>query len=300
MRLRSVLPLLLAVLAASSLHAGDGGLEELDELRLEASRIRADALATARLGVEALEKGDAERGAALLGEAAAATSRLAPLSARARVLTAAIVRETAPLLDADDFAKRERATERLCGLDPRAVAFLESARPALGLEGRHRLEQVLAVVKAMDELGRLHQWAASARASTEYSDTNWSADQATGEPDTFQNGDLSTAWASREPDRGPEWLELDYATPVRAIAVRVHETFNPGAVAKVEAALPDGTWTTLWEGKDPTRVSPGWFEAAVTTDRPIRRIRVTLDSAGVTGWNEIDAVELVGRPGPGR
>src|SRR5258706_8055915 len=35
---------------------------------------------------------------------------------------------------------------------------------------------------------------------------SWGPEQATGAPDTFSAGDISTAWASREPNAGAEWL----------------------------------------------------------------------------------------------
>jgi hypothetical protein len=42
--------------------------------------------------------------------------------------------------------------------------------------------------------------------------------------------------------------------------------------------------------------TPRWFEVEVTSDGwTTREVRITLDSDAVPGWNEIDAVELVGR-----
>src|SRR4030095_168257 len=39
---------------------------------------------------------------------------------------------------------------------------------------------------------------------------SWGHEQATGAPDTAQAGDIQTAWASKNPDGGVEWLGLDY------------------------------------------------------------------------------------------
>lgn len=139
------------------------------------------------------------------------------------------------------------------------------------------------------------QWAVGANASSEYSNPAWSAQQATGEPDTFQGGDLQTAWASKQQDAGEEWLELTYEHSVRPTCVRVAETYNPGAVVKIEGQDSGGKWRVLWEGKDTNQECPGWFTVEMKPSSfATRTIKITIDSAGVPGWNEIDAVELVG------
>jgi hypothetical protein len=143
----------------------------------------------------------------------------------------------------------------------------------------------------------MRQWAVAATASSEYGNPHWSAMQATGPPNTMQDGDHSTAWATRAPDGGPEWLELEYATPVQATRVRVRETYNPGAVVRIEGISAEGEVLTLWEGRDPTQRSPGWLEARFEpTQTLLKKVRVHLDTALVPGWNEIDAVELIGTP----
>ena len=143
----------------------------------------------------------------------------------------------------------------------------------------------------------VRQWAAKASASTEYSNPQWAASQATGEPNTAAAGDHQTAWASREEDAGDEWLELQYAKPVIPTLVRIHETFNPGAVVKVEASDPHGSWKVLWEGRAAVpREKIRWFEVKPTRRVATSKLRLTLDSKAIPGWNEIDAVELVGHP----
>jgi hypothetical protein len=123
----------------------------------------------------------------------------------------------------------------------------------------------------------------------------WSAVQATGEPDTPDNGDLSTAWASKAADMGEVNLELDYAAAVVPDAVRIRETLAPGAVARVEGRVEDGSWTVLWEGRGSGEAAPRWFETALArAPSRVRTIRLVLDTDRVPGWNEIDAVELVG------
>ncbi len=80
--------------------------------------------------------------------------------------------------------------------------------------------------------------------------------------------------------------------------MRVGETFNPGAVVRVAAVLTDGSESLIWEGiEDPA-------EAPVDRSFPVkpgnlraRSIKIYLDTTKVPGWNEIDAVELVGKDG---
>jgi len=126
---------------------------------------------------------------------------------------------------------------------------------------------------------------------------NWSPGQATGPPDTPTGGDRVTAWASQTQDGQREWLLLDYAQAVEPRAVRVYEINSTGAVDRVTAFDASGKEVEAWAGADPT--PPGGSIA--TSEIPLRplgfatkRIKVYLDSQRVKGWNEIDAVGLVG------
>jgi hypothetical protein len=125
---------------------------------------------------------------------------------------------------------------------------------------------------------------------------DWGPEQATGEPNTLKAGDFRTAWASLRPDSGLQWLEVAFEKPVAIAQVRILETFNPGAVIKV-SGVANGKEVVLWEGKDTTAVAPSFFvvhaSAALTSDR----VRIYLDTDRKPGWNEIDAVELVGKDG---
>jgi len=122
----------------------------------------------------------------------------------------------------------------------------------------------------------------------------WGPEQATGAPDTPQEGDFPTAWASLKPDDGPEWLQVEYARPVAIKEVRIRESFNPGAVKKVTAFGDDDKEKTLWEGEDPTKQAPTDFVVQPKDHVTAKRVKIYLDAARVPGWNEIDAVELVG------
>jgi hypothetical protein len=122
---------------------------------------------------------------------------------------------------------------------------------------------------------------------------HWSPEQVLGEPDTMADGDRPTAWASRSPDAGPEWIEVDFADAVEPGGILVRETYNPGAVVRIEAVDGSGRYHTIWEGEDPTRESPGDFVVTPRQRFATQRVRVHLDSAKVQGWNEIDAIGLM-------
>jgi hypothetical protein len=124
----------------------------------------------------------------------------------------------------------------------------------------------------------------------------WGPEQVAGPPDTHQSGDISTAWASRSPDGGPEWLSANFDQPVELAEVRVRETYNPGAISKV-TAMVNGQEMTLWEGTAQGGSAPRDFVIRPPAGIQAQSVVVHLDTARVPGWNEIDAVELVGRDG---
>jgi len=123
---------------------------------------------------------------------------------------------------------------------------------------------------------------------------NWGPEQAIGEPDTPQAGDQVTAWASLSQDGGEEWLICEYAKPIAATAVRVHETYNPGSLVRVMVLSDKDEETLAWEGEDPTPRDQGKGVSVIPIkpDAPVKRVKLYFDSAAVPGWNEIDAVGL--------
>ena len=125
---------------------------------------------------------------------------------------------------------------------------------------------------------------------------SWGPEQATGPPDTERAGDIQTAWASREPDGAVEWLWLGFEQLVELSQVRVRETFNPGAISKI-AAVVNGQEFPLWEGTGARGVAPRDFVVHAPPRVYSQAVIVYLDTSRAPGWNEIDAVEIVGRDG---
>ena len=148
------------------------------------------------------------------------------------------------------------------------------------------IEQLLARFEAEDEKQRK----ASARA--------WGPEQAVGAPDTASAGDFRTAWAPASADGGVEWIQATFAKPTDIAKLIVRQTSNPGAITKVVAVMDTGTEVPVWSGEDPSRGqaiadTPFAFPANVTASK----VRVYLDTSKKPGWEEIDALQLIGRDG---
>jgi len=149
--------------------------------------------------------------------------------------------------------------------------------------------------RALDPVPARDVAAGISNAIARLKDRPWSAKQATGAPDTPVEGDIGSAWASARADMGEVTLDLSYDRAVRVDAVRIHETLRPGAVARIQAKKPDGSWDTIWEGRSTAFDAPNWFAPAVAaTAYTTTVIRIVVDTDRVENWNEIDAVELEG------
>jgi hypothetical protein len=148
------------------------------------------------------------------------------------------------------------------------------------------------------------QWAVNAKASTSYAgnlenpEASYHPMQATGVPNVDRHSDDSSSWATKEADAGIEWIELDYAKPVNATEIRIRQTFNPGAIIKVELFDESGTAHNIWQGPDMTNYPSNeiaWLNVAVEkTEYKTQKVKITLATNAVDGWNEIDAVQLIG------
>jgi hypothetical protein len=125
----------------------------------------------------------------------------------------------------------------------------------------------------------------------------WGPEQATGAPDCKGAGDQRSAWASLQADGGEQWLETSYAKPVEIAQVRVLENENPGAIVRIVAILDGGTEVPLWNGDEPKSSAPADHVFPVRPGIVASKVRVVLDTSKVPGWNEVDAVELIGRDG---
>jgi len=142
------------------------------------------------------------------------------------------------------------------------------------------------------------QWAKDAKASSTFNDAkgtaSYSANQATGEPNVQVYSTTPQAWSAKTPDSGIEWLELTFSKPVHANAVRVRESSGSGALIKIEVFDEKGAAHTVWTGTDSTKELNYLIAEFPKTAFMTNRVKLTLATNVVSGWNQIDAVQLVG------
>ncbi len=142
----------------------------------------------------------------------------------------------------------------------------------------------------------LSQWAMGATASSSYAFPDWSPNRAAGAPEVSTCVDDPRAWASAR-GNGVEWLELSYPVSVYPDVVRIHQTYGRGAISRVSLLDDQGVGVVIWEGVDALDPCPGVLEVQVQiTTTLVSTLRIDLDESRTGGWNQIDAVELVGSP----
>src|SRR5690349_16699198 len=76
---------------------------------------------------------------------------------------------------------------------------------------------------------KVHQWALSAEASSEYGTDSFSANQATGAPNTADCGDSTAAWASATASEVAT-LTVYFGVPVIPSEINIFQNYNPGAI----------------------------------------------------------------------
>jgi hypothetical protein len=141
--------------------------------------------------------------------------------------------------------------------------------------------------------GQVPQWASEATASSQYAADDGAARQATGPPES-PDADSRTAWAVREADGGLEWLRVKFVLPGCMRRIRIHENLTPGGVIQIVAVGEDGRRSPVWEGTD---LALPWFEADLKSE-VAQELVIVVDTRKHAGWEEIDAVELIGDSSP--
>jgi hypothetical protein len=126
----------------------------------------------------------------------------------------------------------------------------------------------------------------------------WGPEQATGAPDTMTAGDQHSAWAPAVADGGVEWLQAEFENPADLAKIVVRQTCNPGCITKVVAVTDTGAEVPIWSGQDPSK-GKALDDTPFAVPPGIRanRVKVYIDTSKVAGWEEIDAVQMIGRDG---
>ncbi|GKT34472.1 unnamed protein product, partial [Aduncisulcus paluster] len=132
-----------------------------------------------------------------------------------------------------------------------------------------------------------------------------------GKPTFFPNyGDSRSTWAPAG-YTGQETLVIVYDKPVLPLRMEIYETYNPGALIRVQGCyipcddipVPGGfvdeniVWEMLWENTDRKRGAPCSLINKLTlspSGHPLNVFKLSIDCSGWSDWYEIDAINLVG------
>jgi len=146
--------------------------------------------------------------------------------------------------------------------------------------------------------GVVYQWSINAEASSEFASPEWGAEQVVGKPDAPGCGDYQFAWASAASD-SIATLEVSFSASVYPLEIVIHESYNPDQVVKVEVFDPEtgGYYAVLQ--KNPVQVDrPCPYQLIIPVEGigfKTNLVRITVDQSQLgLGWNEIDAVQLIG------
>jgi hypothetical protein len=142
----------------------------------------------------------------------------------------------------------------------------------------------------------VRQWAASAQADSQLGELDYGAVQVIGPPNTDSCGDFPTAWATLSPN-SVGILTLYFGQLVTPTEIDIHQTFNPGFITQVTITdLMGGVHIVFQSVPQPAPQCPSILTIPITSaDYAGNVVTITLDqSTSAGGWDQIDAVELVG------
>lgn len=193
------------------------------------------------------------------------------------------------------FAPPEQSEGEISDIFDALIASLSFFEPELDTAGEPEIPE--AVVSADTTRGELiRQWASSAVASSEYSNPDYAAMQATGAPDTPDCGDRPTAWSSLEYFT-IDWLEVGYDTAVIPSEVNIYESHTPSQVVLVELVDTDGAYHSIYTAEPEMQIDCPFILSIPVRDLdfPVVAVKITVDQSKLDlPLDEIDAVELVG------
>lgn len=145
------------------------------------------------------------------------------------------------------------------------------------------------------------QWASEAKASSTYGDSNGQTPSSTNVVQNAVGAPDDKLWSNANTDKGFDWIEVGFATPVNATEVRVVLPRGQGieAINKLELQDVDGKWVTVWEGlhneKPDKRGDRSWFVRTFEkTSYKAKAARVTYANNLHHDYKVVDAVQLVG------
>lgn len=209
--------------------------------------------------------------------------------------------------------KKEETTTVPAQAEPAAPAASATPAPAATVEpaGEQTAEQrKLAEKRSMLDYSVMEdkylndpraQWATEAKASSVFGDTNGGTPSDSNLPVKATGPSDDRQWTNSNIDKGFDWLQVGYATPVNATEVRFVISGGQGveAINKVELQDTDDKWHTVWEGlsdaKRDMRGARTWFVRTFEkTTYKVKGAKITFANNLQHDYKVIDAVQLVG------
>lgn len=137
--------------------------------------------------------------------------------------------------------------------------------------------------------------------SSEYTDAPgpWSSFVILGNPDTYpEYGDIQTAWAPKSPNATAEYITVGFSRLQFVNSIKIYETYNPGAVVEVQIHNAESdSWEVVFS-EEPVLDLPK--ESRINdisfpmTNYLVDQVKIIMQTQKVSGWNEIDAIEISG------
>lgn len=129
--------------------------------------------------------------------------------------------------------------------------------------------------------------------SSEYGQ-GWEAATLIGPPTVNGCVDERGSWAAREANRPTEFLHVGFDEAVIPHSVVVHQNLNPGGVRQIEFFGADQSVAVAVGDDSVACPNASIFDVTDRVDFPVDNLRIVIDGQHTTGWEEIDAIKLIG------
>jgi OmpA-OmpF porin, OOP family len=133
--------------------------------------------------------------------------------------------------------------------------------------------------------------------SSEYSDKQYSAEQALGIPNVLPSfRESACAWSPfKKENRNDEYLQVEFKSPMRIKQVAIAESFNPGAISRVYLYDSQGKEYQVFKNDSPKPLpeTGRMFHIPIPlTSYLVKSVKIVLNTIGLPGWHHIDAIGI--------
>lgn len=141
------------------------------------------------------------------------------------------------------------------------------------------------------------QWAAEVISfSSQYTDKEYSAQQALGEPNVLPTGGQSeVAWSPYWANRGEEWIKVGFSSPQQISQVLIGESHHAGAVREVYCFDNNGNAHKIYSRNSASTTKKTGRLLSIKmpkTSYSCVAVKVVLDTKWIYGYNHIDAIGI--------